>query len=104
MNLRDLVAIASDKTNFVKVSDYVDFCVRFLEFAARHGLQAVIVSQNESHYRFYRYKKDGHFNVTRPINSHLMYDATSSHLIKSRFMKTLRQARDIPSEDDKAGV
>jgi len=55
MNLRGLVAIASDKTNFVKVSDYVDFCVRFLEFAA-HGLQAV----------------------------------------------TLRQARDIPSEDDES--
>ena len=41
MNLRDLVAVASDKTNFAKVSDYVDFCVRFLEFAA-HGLQAVM--------------------------------------------------------------
>jgi hypothetical protein len=98
MNLRDLVAIASDKTNLTKVADYVDFCVRFLEFAAG-GLQAVIVSQNEPHYRFFQYKKDGHFNVTRPINSHLMYDAANSRLIKSRFMKTLRQARDISSDD-----
>ena len=100
MNLRRLVATASDKTNFTKISDYVDFCVRFLEFAA-HGLQALIVSQNESHYRFYQYKKDGHFNVTRPINSHLMYDAATSHIIKSRFVKTLLQARDIPANDAK---
>ena len=99
MNLRELVAIASDKENFTKISDYVDFCVRFLDFAA-HGLQAVIVSQNESHYRFYQYKKDGHFNVTRPINSDLMYDAANSHVIRSRFLKTLRQAKDIPAEDD----
>jgi hypothetical protein len=99
MNLRGLIATVSDKENFVKISDYIDFCVRFLDFAA-HGLQAVIVSQNESHYCFYQYKKDGHFNVTRPVNSNLMYDAASSHLIKSRFLKTLRQAKDIPMEDE----
>ena len=101
MKLNNLVAIASDKTNFTKLSDYVDFCVQFLDFASR-GLQAVIVSQNEPHYRFYQYKKDGHFNVTRPINSQLMYDAASSRLIKSRFMKTLRQARDIPADDNES--
>ena len=98
MNLNKLVAIASDKNNFTKISEYVDFCDRFLEFAAR-GLQAVIISQNESHYCFYQYKKDGHYNVTRPVNSLLMYDAASNLVIRSRFLKTLRQARDIPLED-----
>lgn len=101
MNLRELVAAASEKGNFTKLADYVGFCVRFLDFAA-HGLQAVIVSQNESHYRFYQYKKDGYFNVTRPINSDLMYDAANSHVVRSRFLKALREARDIPAEDDKS--
>jgi hypothetical protein len=101
MNLRTLVATVSDKGNFVKIPDYIDFCSRFLEFAA-NGLQAVIVSQNEPHYCFYQYKKDGHFNVTRPLNSNLMYDVASSHLIKSRFLKTLRHAKDIPAQDDES--
>ncbi len=101
MNLRELVATASDKGNFTKLTDYVGFCVRFLDFAA-HGLQAVIVSQNESHYRFYQYRKDGNFNVTRPINSDLMYDAANSHVVGARFLKALRRARDIPAEDDKS--
>ncbi len=101
MKLDKLVAIASDKTNFTKLSDYLDFCVQFLDFASR-GLQAVIVSQNECHYRFFQYKKDGHFNVSRPINSQLMYDAANSSLIKSRFVRTLRQARDIPAEDNES--
>jgi hypothetical protein len=100
MKLDKLVSIATKKTHFTRIADYIDFCVQFLEFAS-HGLQAVIVSQNEPHYRFFQYKKDGHFNVTRPLNSRLMYDASSCHLIKSRFIKTLKQARDIPSEDQK---
>jgi hypothetical protein len=101
MSLRQLVATVSDKENFADVADYIDFCDRFLEFAA-HGLQAVIVSQNESHYCFFQYKRDGHFNVTRPLNSHLMYDAATSHLIKSRFLKTLRQAKDISAQDEES--
>jgi hypothetical protein len=99
MNLTKLVAIASDKTNFTTVAEYVDFCLRFLEFAA-DGLQAVIVSQNEPHYCFYQYKKDGHFNVTRPINSRMMYDTAHSRVIKSRFLKTVQEARDISPDDD----
>ena len=99
MNVTKLVAIASDKTNFTTVADYVDFCLRFLEFAA-DGLQAVIVSQNEPHYCFYQYKKNGHFNVTRPINSRMMYDAAHSRVIKSRFLKTVQEARDISPDDD----
>ena len=98
MNLSKVVSMVSNKEHFTAISDYVDFCDRFLEFAAS-GLQAVIVSQNEPHYCFYQYKKDGHFNVTRPINSLLMYDATNSRVIRSRFLKTLRQAKDIPLED-----
>jgi len=56
---------------FQSISDYTDFCLRYLEFIQTE-LQAVIVSRNENHYRFFQYKKNGTYNVTRPINSNLM--------------------------------
>ena len=51
MSLQALVDTARDKTNFLTLTAYLDFCRRWLEFTAT-GLQATIVSQNESHYRF----------------------------------------------------
>lgn len=48
------------------------FASRYLEFV-KDNLQAVIVSRNENNYRFFQYKEDGTYNVTRPINSNLMY-------------------------------
>jgi hypothetical protein len=71
VNLQELVEIAGHKENFQKVSDYVDFGLKYLEFI-KTGLQAVIVSRNEHHYSFFQYREDGTFNVTRPINSNLM--------------------------------
>ncbi|MHB1157436.1 MAG: hypothetical protein ACYC26_11450 [Phycisphaerales bacterium] len=70
MTLQQLVAIASDKTRFQTVDDYIRFAQRYLDFVfGGDKLQAVIVSQNEPHYRFFQYKKDGYFNIIRPINS-----------------------------------
>ena len=74
MNLSELVEIASDKERFLKISDYADFALRYLDFI-KVNLQAVIVSRNEHHYRFFQYKEDGTFNVTRPINSNLIKSA-----------------------------
>ena len=71
MNLSELVNIATNKQKFLSIPDYLDFCKTYLAFVATR-LQAVIVSQNENHYRFYQYKEDGYFNITRPINSKLM--------------------------------
>lgn len=98
MILGDLVANASNKTNFTSLSSYIDFARRYLDFAAI-GLQAVIVSQNESHYRFYQYKEDGHFNITRPINSRLMYTAQYSAVFAEDFVNLLDNIRDIPATD-----
>jgi hypothetical protein len=98
MSLKDIVAFAADKNNFNEISDYIKFCQRFLEFAA-HGLQAVIVSRNETHYCFYQYKKDGNFNITRPINTNLMYSAETSDVLSKRFPKALKHAKDIPEND-----
>jgi len=72
VKLKQLVEKSSDKENFKNLSDYITFATRYLEFI-KDNLQAVIVSKNENHYRFFQYKKDGTYNVTRPINSNLMY-------------------------------
>jgi len=58
MTLNQLVAWARDKTRFTKPNDYADFCEEYLGFIY-HGLQAVIVSQNENYYRFFSIKTTG---------------------------------------------
>lgn len=72
MNLNELVAHALNKENFTTVEDYLEFPKYYLEFI-KQNLQAVIVSKNENHYQFFQYRKDGTYNVTRPINSNLLY-------------------------------
>lgn len=79
MTLSQLVNWATDKTKFINVNDYANFCREYLAFVF-DGLQAVIVSRNENHYRFFQYKEDGNFNITRPINSNLMI--SSEHFDK----------------------
>lgn len=98
MNLPQIVSTATDKNNFLSVSDYINFCKEYLEFAAT-GLQAVIVSQNENHYRFYQYKEEGSFNISRPINSNLMYAARDIPCIEMEFPKVLASVRDLPQDD-----
>lgn len=73
MNLKELINYAVNKDQFTQITDYFDFALYYLEFI-KSNLQAVIVSKNENHYNFFQYKKEGSFNVTRPINSNLMYN------------------------------
>jgi len=98
VSLESLVAFASDKRNFQAISNYIEFSTRYLDFAAE-GLQAVIISQNENHYQFYQYRQDGHFNITRPLNAHLMYDAADSAKLTRELPDILRNIRDIPETD-----
>jgi hypothetical protein len=98
VSLHRIVEQAADKTRFTKIADYIDFCKAYLEFISG-GLQAVIVSQNENHYRFYQYKEDGYFNISRPINSRLMYSSDEISLIENDFLRALRSARDLPPDD-----
>lgn len=100
MKLADLVNHATDKERFHSVGQYVDFCTRYLEYVET-GLQARIVSQNESHYQFFQYRQEGSFNITRPLNSRLMYGADSFTQAAQQFGVTLEQLRDgqQPSDD-----
>jgi len=97
MTLKKLVDTATNKDKFLSLSDYTDFCLKYLEFV-KTNLQAVIVSQNENHYRFFQYKNDGTFNVTRPINSNLMLAYEDFDASRSKFKNLLKN---IKSEESK---
>lgn len=92
MNLSQLVSYATDKERFKTVDNYISFCIRYLEYI-ENGLQARIVSQNESHYEFFQYKQDGSFNITRPLNSKLMYDAETFINAEKQFKQVLEQLK-----------
>jgi hypothetical protein len=92
VNLHELVKTASDKQRFLKISDYIDFGLKYLEFI-KNNLQAVIVSCNEHHYRFFQYKEDGTFNVTRPINSNLMLDLEVFEGNRNNFVQLLKNIK-----------
>lgn len=93
MTLSTLVSHATDKTRFMTIQQYIDFCARYLEYVET-GLQARIVSQNEQHYQFFQYTQEGHFNITRPLNSRLMYSADEFADAAAQFSLTMEQLRD----------
>lgn len=99
MKIQQLVARATDKTRFSDLQGFIDFCQDYLDYVATDGsLQAVIVSQNENHYRFWQYSKQGNFQVTRPINSQLMYEAGEFDAIRKSFLETLQNLREIEAD------
>lgn len=99
MILKDIVAHVVDKDRFLKVEDYIEFCKRFLDFTSS-GIQAVILSQNEQHYKFLQYKDDGYRNVTRPINSSLMLDADNFSSFYKDFLQLLKALKSRERPDD----
>ncbi len=98
MSLDNLVSTVSDKENFLTLAEYINFCERYLDFVSQN-LQAVIVSQNETHYQFYQYKADGYFNITRPLNPNLMYTAENGSKITKDFLDILGNIHDISEGD-----
>lgn len=100
MSLLGLVDTAINKTQFNKLSEYITFCRSYLEFIET-GLQAKIVSQNETHYQFYQYGKEGGFNISRPMNSQLMCNINEFEGIIVQFKSVLEQlkAGERPSDD-----
>lgn len=93
MSLTSLVNHATDKERFQTLQDYINFCKRYLQFIET-GLQARIVSQNENHYQFYQYRDDGFYNITRPVNTLLMYEKASFEDTSVQFLQVLTQLRE----------
>jgi len=99
MSLANLVDYVTDKKRFQTIQNYISFCKKYLQFIEA-GLQARIVSQNENHYQFYQYHDDGHYNITRPINTSLMYEAGSFDAASVEFLQVLEQLKDRQLPDD----
>lgn len=72
MTLNELRNFVLNKSNFSSISNFADFASYFLEFIV-NGLQADIVSRNETSYHFYQYAKDGNYTISMPINIKLMF-------------------------------
>ena len=100
MNLKKLVTDACDKELFTKPSSYIHFALRYLEFV-KSNLQAVIVSRNENHYQFFQYKRDGTYNVTRPINSNLMYDFEELERAEKEFLTIISNIKDSDTKTNR---
>ena len=99
MSLNQLHTFVRDKDQFYSIQRYIDFCAMYLEYVQNGNLQAVIVSQNENHYRFYQYGEDAEFRVTRPINSKLMHDAERFETSKDEFLRILDNIRDLGQDN-----
>jgi len=94
MNIKKILTKVLDKKHFTTLQGYIDFAQEYLDFTSEH-LQAVIVSQNENHYNFYQYDKQGNFQITRPINSNLMYKADTFSVAGKDFLKMLASLKDV---------
>jgi len=94
MKLSQLLKLAKNKEKFKTLEDYSCFCEEYLAFIY-DNLQAVIVSQNETQYRFFQYKKDGNFNVTRPINGDLLISINDFYKSKNTFAYAIKHIKDI---------
>lgn len=98
MTLRKLLDQVTNKNNFVGLQGFVDFGKQYLAYIGSN-LQAVIVARNEHHYRFYQYDAAADYQITRPINSYLMYDAQSFEFAAADFVRVLKNIRDIDKND-----
>jgi hypothetical protein len=99
MILADLLACVTDKSRFQSLDDYISFCEQYLMFID-NGLQARIVSQNETYYQFFQYRADGGFNITRPINTQLMLVMDDFKQVVADFRLTLAQLQDSQKPSD----
>ena len=99
MNLKQLTDSAKDKSNFVDLKAYIKFCDEYLKYI-NENLQAVIISQNENHYQFFQYVKEGNFQITRPINSNKMYNSKDFSKNAKKFLKLLQTIKTINKNDE----
>ena len=94
MTIKKILTKALDKNNFRNLQGYIDFAQHYLDFISEH-LQAVIISQNENHYNFYQYDKKGNFQITRPINSNLMYKTDTFSVASTKFIEMLVNLKEV---------
>ena len=60
-----------------------------------HNIQAEIVSRREQSYHFFQFRDDGHYCVTRPVNSELLIPSREFQEKSSAFLKDLQDIQAI---------
>lgn len=96
--LWEIMSWVSQKDRFIKISDYIEFSKYYLEFISSE-LQAEIIAQNENNYRFFQYKRDGEYNITRPVNGDLFLRLSDYDSIGKVFEAMLENIRDIKNDE-----
>lgn len=98
--LWEIMSWVERKENFVKIEDYIEFTKCYLEFI-KTELQAEIVARNENNYAFFQYRRDGEYNITRPINNDLFKRLGEYEKIAGTFLDRLTHIRELSSEIEK---
>lgn len=96
--LWEIMSWVSQKERFAKIEDYIEFSRYYLEFISAE-LQAEIIAQNENNYRFFQYRRDGEYNITRPVNGDLFLPLSDYESIARTFEITLEHIRDIKDDE-----
>lgn len=96
--LWEIMSWVSQKERFAKTEDYIEFSKYYLEFISVE-LQAEIIAQNENNYRFFQYRRDGEYNITRPVNGDLFLSLSDYDSIARNFETTLEHIRDIKDDE-----
>ncbi len=95
--LWEIMSWVSEKNRFSEIEDYIEFTKYYLEFIETQ-LQAEIIAQNETNYRFFQYRRDGEYNITRPVNGDLFFKLPDYESFAQIFEKTLENIRDIRND------
>lgn len=97
--LWEIMSWVSEKNRFSEIENYIEFAEYYLEFIETE-LQAEIVAQNETNYRFFQYRRDGEYNITRPVNGDLFLKLVDYEKIAPNFKDILENIRDIKDDVD----
>lgn len=96
--LWEIMSWVSQKERFERIENYIEFSKYYLEFITTE-LQAEIVAKNENNYSFFQYRRDGEYNITRPVNGELFLALSDYENIAESFEYTLENIRDIKSDE-----
>ena len=98
--LWEIMAWVTQKERFVNLDQYIEFAEVYLEFIEKE-LQAELVAKNENNYHFFQYRKDGDYNITRPVNTQLFFRLDEYEKNAVDFVNVLSNIKEI-SEDQEA--
>ncbi len=103
--ITELCAVATDKSRFVSIQNYIDFSKWFLEFISdSNNYEARIISRKENNYKFYQYKSEASYNVTRPVNGDLFLSEAKADFAFAFFRDVLRDTERLRGLNNEEGA